>query len=358
MNFITKLKERVKNLPELSESNYQIACYIVCALITLSGLFLVYEVLFDGDLTFSAQWNIFKSPLGSVCIFIGFIWAMCWWGKFTHWSATPVVETRDRYSGRLIERKENYDVTEQMFAKILMPILGHFVIEPIMYGAVIYYPLQCIIALVGAIFPYVLSLLVLAIIGACWMYAQKVQIPARSWMLGLAGFVFTLAFAWGGYAIMNATPGGTIQMLADTNQMQYEPVSQEQTTTSGSGTADDDAAVGVEDEGEQFEGYGEEGLLGSLPEGTTSYEGEMAGFPIEFAITKDGDETTAKYTNVKYGTTMMLSGESLPAMGGNITFYGQEDGNDWRFELSGDGKNIEGTAYNGDKSLQVTLKKK
>ena len=78
---IANLKNKIKNLPDFSDKNYTIASYVIGGLITLTGLFLIYEVLIDGDVSFSAQWNIFKSPLGSICIFIGFIWAMLWWGK-------------------------------------------------------------------------------------------------------------------------------------------------------------------------------------------------------------------------------------------------------------------------------------
>lgn len=41
-------------------------------LLLLVGIWLVVE-LFMGDITFSANWNMFKSPLGSVCIFVGFV---------------------------------------------------------------------------------------------------------------------------------------------------------------------------------------------------------------------------------------------------------------------------------------------
>ena len=147
-------KISLPNIPEFSSENYKIVSYVVAALITASGGFLVYEVLFNSDLTFSANWNMFKSPLGNFCWFIGFFWAIAWWGKFTHWSATPITKTYDKY-GDLKKVEEDYDVSNQLFAKVLMPFLGHFVIEPIIYGAIIYYPIQCVIALVGSIFPYV-----------------------------------------------------------------------------------------------------------------------------------------------------------------------------------------------------------
>ena len=342
-------KPNLPNIPEFSDSNYKIIGYIVGALVTLAGAFFLYEVFADGDLTFKANWNMFKSPLGSICLFIGFFWAMLWWGKFTHWSSTPVTEYRDSY-GNVIGRKESMDIMDQGFAKIIMPLLGHFIIEPIIYAAIIYYPIQCIIALVGAIFPYILALLVIAIIALSWLFTSIAMFRYRSVALIVFGLLFTVAFAWGGMAIKNAGPGATIQMATEMPQGANEAYVENETTDEAFDEEVDD----------QFEGYGEEGLFGSLPEGTTAFVGDMNGFPIEFNITKNTGtfETIGMYKNVNSGTIMRMTGESLPAMAGNIYFYGKDGNDDWVFELSGDAENISGTANCGDKQLAVKLHRK
>lgn len=369
MAALENLRTKIRNIPEFSEKNYSIAGYVFAVLITLTGLFLIYEVVTTDALVFKANWNMFKSPLGSLCLIIGFLCAIVWWGKFTHWSATPVEEVRDGFTGRVISRKENMDITEQLFAKVLMPILGHFVIEPIIYGAIIYYPIQCIIAVVGAIFPYILSLIVLGIIVGAWLFSKKCQFRYHSVVLVIAGLLFTIAFAWGGYAIGKSEPGSTIQMLAGDGQTAVgaengkdaygETSNALASSTEQMGNSVEEAPV--EDEGDQFEGVGEEGLLGSLPMGTTEYVGDMAGYPIELKITKNDSsgEVSGVYKNVKYGTIMELSGESLPAMGGDINFYGSEGGNQWVFSLTGDASNITGTANAGDgKEQKISLRKK
>lgn len=362
-------KISMPNLPEFSNGNYKIAGYIVASLITLSGGYFVYEVLFNSDLTFSANWNMFKSPLGNICMFIGFFCAIIFWGKMGHWSRTPVVEYRDS-SGRLVGAKEDMDVMEQGFAKIILPILGHFVIEPIVYGAIIYYPIQCVIALVGTIFPYVLSLIVLAIMAGSWFFTKKFNFRYHSIVIVLMGALFTGAFCWGGYALHNAAPGSNISMLANTSQQgnsnaTFEDAQQSQQNASNSGDEFDDSASNTSDfeenEDDQFEGVGEEGLFGSLPNGTTDYTGDMDGYPIEFSITKNDDMGNIKavYKNVKYGATMELAGESLPADGGNISFFGKDsNSNDWSFDLSGDVESITGTANGDGKTFKVTLHKK
>ena len=61
------------------------------------------------------------------------------------------------------------------------------------------------------------------------------------------------------------------------------------------------------------------------------------------------------YKNVNSGTIMRMTGESLPAMAGDICFYGKDGDEEWNFDLSGDAENISGIANNGDKQLTVTL---
>ena len=356
-------KLQLPNIPEFSDKNYKIIGYVVGGLTTLCGAFFIYEIFADGDLTFKAQWNMFKSPLGNLCLFIGFFWAILWWGKFTHWSATPVTEYRDS-SGNLVKREENFDIMEQGFAKIIMPLLGHFIIEPIIYGAIIYYPIQCIIALVGSIFPYILALIVIGIIALAWMFTRQFSFRYHSVMLVAFALVFCTAFTWGGIAIKNAGPGAEIQMLADT---QTDSDNEGTLTEDGSDDASpvdpegdeiqDDGVIDEEDD--QFGGEEEEGLFGCLPQGTTTFEGDMDGFPIEFNITKsEVDEIIAMFKNVNSGTVMRMTGESLPAMGGCIDFIGKDGNDEWDFYLCGDCDNVSGTATCGEKQLQVNLHKK
>lgn len=372
MSKIDDFKTNVRNLPEFSEKNYSIAGYIVAALITITGLFFIYEVVTTDALVFKAQWNMFKSPLGSLCYFIGLIWALAWWGKFVHWTRIPVLVTKDSF-GNVKKVERDYDIIETLFYTVLLPLLGHFVIEPLMYGAVIYYPIQCIIAVVGAIFPYVLSLIVLGIIVGFWLFSRTFQFKYHSYALVIAGILFTVAFAWGGYAIGKSEPGSTIQMLVNNNHVtnNVTPANADEFSDSGSTGQNandefsDQPTVSDNNETEdefddQFEGVGEEGLYGCLPEGTTEFVGDMEGYPIEFSINKSTDmgNITAIYKNVKYGTTMKLDGESLPADGGNISFFGKDGNADWTFNLSGDCENVTGTGQSGDTELNITLHKK
>ena len=356
MGKINDIKNQVKNLPEFSDHNYNIVGYFFATLITIAGCYFIYEVITTDALTFKANWNMFKSPLGNLCHGIGLICAIAFWGKFGHWTRIPYLVTKDEY-GNVTKVERHYDFIETVFWTILFPFIGHFVIEPIIYGAIIYYPIQCIIAVVGAIFPYILSLIVLGIIVGSWMFTRTFQFRYHSAVLVFAGVLFTVAFAWGGYAIGKSEPGSTIQMLTSGTPS---------TTIDNVETEENDAYIEEpivenvaeeEEEDDQFAGVGEEGLYGSLPEGTTEYAGEMAGYPIEFSITKSVDmgNITAVYKNVKYGTVMNLTGESLPADGGNISFSGKDGNTDWEFNLSGDSGEITGTASCNGKQLPIKL---
>lgn len=101
------------------------------------------------------------------------------------------------------------------------------------------------------------------------------------------------------------------------------------------------------------------GLFGLLPEGTTEFTGEMAGFPIEMSITKEGKGLRAFYKNIKYKATMKLESDARSDNEGNTTFWGDDArGNQWKFHLGGNESYICGYAEGDGKSLQVVLTKK
>ncbi|MBO4431102.1 MAG: WG repeat-containing protein [Bacteroidaceae bacterium] len=123
----------------------------------------------------------------------------------------------------------------------------------------------------------------------------------------------------------------------------------------------DTSADGQDDDSSMETNMESYGLMSFLPEGTTKYTGDMGGYPIEFTITNrpGKGELSAIYKNVKYGTTMKMIGESLPADDGTISFMGEENGRQWCFELDGDADNITGTASGSNNwQFKVNLKRK
>ncbi len=200
----------------------------------VAGLWLIIEI-FRGDISFSANWNMFKSPLGNICLGIGFIMAMIWWGRFGHWTQTTIRETRDSY-GNVVKREKNFDVATSVFDSIAVPLLGHFILEPIVYGALIYYPIQCLIAIVGAVFPYVVILLVLALIAGTWLLADRFTDKRRkafilsvalmsAAMAGLAGYLH-----WSGNEASQSVAEPKVESVEILESVDPAPKSQGKTT--------------------------------------------------------------------------------------------------------------------------------
>jgi ATP-dependent DNA helicase RecQ len=101
-----------------------------------------------------------------------------------------------------------------------------------------------------------------------------------------------------------------------------------------------------------------EGLFGSLPEGTSVYTGVMEGFTIEMTFVKQESNINGTFKDVMNGYSMHLDGESTPAMGGDIVFYGNMDGSNWTFNLTGNANEITGQADNGATKFNLSLNKK
>lgn len=355
---INKPKSNVRRIPDFSDKGYTIAGIVLTAIMAITGGFLIYEVLTADNLTFQAQWNIFKSPFGSLCFIIGLIIAILRWGKFGHYSSTPVLEVREADTERLIRREKNYDVAEVMLAQIFIPIIGHLVIEPIIYGCIIYYPIQCVIAVIGKFFPFILSAIVLVLIVGAWILTRRSKMRIRSVLLVLYGVLFSVAFCWGGYAIYKDSGGMDYQIYEDSYQNNEQSLTDnnayEETTAQEQSTASE-----TEDESEQFEGWDEVGLYGSLPEGTTECFGYMDETYIEFTITKSEDGVMAICSSAEFQQDLKLVGETMPAMGGDISFYGNEGGKNWTFSLTKGTENyIQGEALADNKSMKVMLNKK
>lgn len=155
--FGQKVAGWAEKIPEFSEKNFKLATYVCGGILAASSLFFIFEMFTVDDFGFKVNWNIFKSVMFGPLFVVGFILAIVNWGKFGHWGATPVYKDKD---GNIYE---NNDVVDNVFAKILLPVLGHFVFEPIVYACIIYYPIVCIFALLNFALPYILTLVLIAL---------------------------------------------------------------------------------------------------------------------------------------------------------------------------------------------------
>lgn len=207
------------NIPEFNDRNYQLASYISAGVVTVSALFLCYAVVFCSDFTFSAQWNIFKSPLLGPLFIVGLVLAVLHIGK-NHYSYDTYEQDVYR-DGTKSKPRKSYDVIDNVEGSCLAPLLGHFLLEPFLYACLIYYPLMCIVAFVGSVFPYILSALVLALCFLVFRFSSLFHFRHHSVVLIVLSLVLTISFAMGGMAILD-TESGSVDATEDV-ESQYDP---------------------------------------------------------------------------------------------------------------------------------------
>ncbi len=186
------LSERI---PNFSDRNYRIASYTCGTLVLASSGFFIYEMFNAADFGINVNWNLFTSAWFGPLYIVGLILAIINWGKFGHWGGQPYDVYKDSYGNKYTKR--NDDIIENMFAHIIMPLLGHFLIEPVVYACLIYYPLMCCFALLDIILPYALTVLLLGLSIAIFSNERFIRpIRYRSLMLICATLVTTGGLSW------------------------------------------------------------------------------------------------------------------------------------------------------------------
>lgn len=123
----------INKIPEFSDKNFTLAGR-VCGLLVAAGAgFFIYEMFTAEDFGISVQWNIFRSKWFSPLCIVGLLLAFLNWGKFGHWSFKTVNVYEDRYGNR--REEESKDMGDTMMGGCLMPLIGHFIIEPVIYNS-------------------------------------------------------------------------------------------------------------------------------------------------------------------------------------------------------------------------------
>lgn len=185
----------INRLPEFSPKNFGIASKVCSGLLAASAIFFIYEMFTVDNFGISVNWNIFTSAWFGPLFVVGFVLAIVFWGKFGHWGGQPVYVGEDAAGRKQVVR--NDDVVDNMFWHFMMPILGHFVFEPIIYACLIYYPLMCVFALLGLILPYALTLILLAIPVVVFMSEKfTINLRFRSTILVVLTTLLTVGLVW------------------------------------------------------------------------------------------------------------------------------------------------------------------
>lgn len=197
------------NIPEFSPRNFRTVSRVTTGLVAVAAAVLVYAMIFRSGWEIKPQWNMFKSVLLSPLYVIGLIIALLNMGR-NHYSYDVVEEVTHADGSK--DRHKSQDVTDVVEGGCLAPLLGHFVIEPLLYAALIYYPLMGIVALLGQFVPYVLSVIVIALCYLVYKTDAWFAFRGRSIALVVLALMLTVGFAFGAASILKAnpsTPGGT-----------------------------------------------------------------------------------------------------------------------------------------------------
>lgn len=134
---------------------------VVCSLATIFACWKICTAPIDWG--WKIDWNCFHYPTfyGTLCVIGFFLQFMK--GHWIHTSTEEYIETRDARTNELISREKNNDVLSVLFNSVVWPLVSHLILIPMAIGAAIFYVLMGLVALVGILTPYILSLLLVAL---------------------------------------------------------------------------------------------------------------------------------------------------------------------------------------------------
>jgi hypothetical protein len=195
INLLNWFRKQLDKVPAFSDKSMPLACKVCGGILAVCSLFFIFEMFTSDNFGIKANWNIFSSWLFGPLFVVGFITAIVKWGAMGHWGGKPYDVYEDEHGNKKVVR--NDDVVENMMWQILMPILGHFIFEPIIYACIIYYPLMCVVALLGVVLPFVLTLALVALCVALFVFSKYImKLPYRSIILVGATLLISVALTW------------------------------------------------------------------------------------------------------------------------------------------------------------------
>ena len=156
-------------------------CYIATALMAIGALFVSYlYITSDKQWGADIEWAVWKSPtLWGFLSVIGFFLQFMDWQHFSY----KTINIYKDENGKEIKRERNSDILTETEGSWLYPLLMHLLVVPAMYGALIYYAIMGVVALVGALIPYVIAVLILAALYPFYRVTQ--HFLARRWRIVL-----------------------------------------------------------------------------------------------------------------------------------------------------------------------------
>lgn len=165
---------------------FTICCQVATALIAVIGVYVGYlYITSDKSWGMDIEWKCWNSPvLWGFLSFIGFFAQFFDWQHFSYVTYNVWKDS----NGRELKRERDHDMLTEMEGGILMPLLMHLIVVPAMYGAVFYYIIMGAIALLGALIPYFVAVLAVAL---AWpFYKVCTHFLPRQWRIVLLAIWF------------------------------------------------------------------------------------------------------------------------------------------------------------------------
>lgn len=296
------------NIPEFSDRNYRLASYVATGIVALASAFLIYEMFANADLRIKPQWNMFKSWLMGPLFIVGFVISVLHLGK-NHYSYDYYEQEYDSCGNKIGKPKKSYDVIDTVEGNCLVPLAMHFIVEPMLWAALIYYPLMCVVAILGALVPYILAIVIIALCYLVFMFPTKCNFRYHSAALVAFSVLLTGIFVFGGYSIQSMASGSSAPV--QNNSIEENPAMNEvdDSTIENEGNSEADTEEG-ENDWQTFElnsgvktcewhmGWSEQTVTYGFNEngGWTTYNGNPLAKASVYSVKRDGTHRITQYT--------------------------------------------------------------
>lgn len=163
---------------EAKTKSFKTITIVVFSILGLLAIYAGYTLITSNvDWGFKINWNFLESPLAGPCMVIGFFLQFTKPFRF-HSSMKEMIKGSDG------KWRQNYDIMSVMFYSFLMPILSHLILAPLIIGGMIWYAVAGVIALIGKLAPYLLTLLLIGFNVLGFIFVKKRdELPKRYYIL-------------------------------------------------------------------------------------------------------------------------------------------------------------------------------
>jgi hypothetical protein len=217
---------------------FKVGISLAVILIGLLAVWLGIRYIFSDRDWSLAEWNIFDSPgMWFALSVIGFF---AQFGDWIHTSFHWVYKWKDPDTGKeKVER--SWDIMDEMEGGFIYPVLMHVIFIPAAYGAMFYYIIQCVLALIGVATPFLAAALCLGFVWVFFRLADRLihrrhrKVLLLVWTLvsmlliwmcsmPVGGLGFDLDFSLPSWSSKGTSVGKTVQQLKDPNWTRFARV--------------------------------------------------------------------------------------------------------------------------------------